>query len=89
MRNWKLEFYSQVTYTWNLATPGFFEPTLWFLQNLVSVIRNVPWPLSHWLGGRGMSLLLQSAGRKEEAMKSICGAIGSTLSMGWLPPSQS
>lgn len=82
-RNQKLSFRSQVTYTWNLATPGSFGPALLFLQKLMSVIRNVSWPLSGWFSGHGMPSLLQSPGRREGVGKSMSGGtIGSTLSMG-------
>lgn len=83
-----MNFWGQVTCTWNLATPGFFEPTLWFLQNLVSVIRKVSWPLFHWLEGQGFHAppILRKEGGSGQAITD--GTVGSTLSTGWLPPSQ-
>lgn len=82
MRNQKLRFCSQVTYTWKLATAGFFGPTSWFLRTWQAWLEMSP---VLWLVVRTRDAIAPPVTRKERGVVKKSGigrTTGSTLSIG-------
>ena len=82
MRNQKLRFCSQVTYTWKLATAGFFGPTSWFLRTWQAWLEMSP---VLWLVVRTRDAIAPPVTRKERGVVKKSGigrTTGSPLSIG-------